>query len=470
MEIERERTNGTRVAVFATGETAQTLISALNVFPATEVSSLAWPPAPSAFASTETATVPDLIVCEIGDERQAIEWRRELDRVWPDTLAVSCEQSSAACAQSNGSLVVASREAGFHGHLRIDEAALHLPFFLRYAAQRRQTEARLERLEQVLNAFSQILISLDLHRVASRIIEEFSRWIQADAWLLYTLAEDNQSLELELAEGLRVRRHSLKLRLDGPGFDNLALNYRNPDGEIKVINQEDAADEGAARRSSILCLPLTVENRAIGVIEAIRHHSDFEKPDEHLLRELSRIASMALNNAMRYEQAERMYMQDDLTRLHNSRYLRQFIEREIKRARRYDSQFSVIFLDADGFKDVNDSYGHRVGSETLCEVAELLLASVRDTDVVARYGGDEFTVVLPETSAEQARITAERIRLRIAERVFSGGSQHAFRLTASLGVATFPDHAENAADLLEKADLAMYAAKACGKNNVQSAK
>ncbi len=476
MESERQVTNGTRVAVFATEETAQTLRSVLGLLPATEIHALPWSPSGTITDLSAGAAVPDLIVCEIGSERQARDQRRELGRLWPETMMVSCEKGVPEFDCGTDSLMLASREAGYHGHVLIHEAALHLPFFLRYAAQRRQTEVRLRRLEQILNAFSQILISLDLHRVASRIIEEFSRQVQADAWLLYTVAEDGQSLELVLAEGMRVRPHSLNLALHSSGFENTAP----PGSEMKIITQGNVGEIGLAietlpaderaQQSSILCLPLMVESRAIGVIEAVRHHGSFEKPDSELLGELSRIASIALNNALRYERAERMYMQDDLTRLYNSRYLRQFIEREIKRAKRYGSQFSVIFIDVDGFKDVNDSFGHRVGSGTLCEIAELLSGSVRDTDVVARYGGDEFTIVLPETGMDLALSTAERIRARIAEMTFSGGSRYSFRLTASFGVAAFPTHAENAVDLLEKADLAMYEAKAVGKNQVKSAK
>ncbi|MFN7947424.1 MAG: sensor domain-containing diguanylate cyclase [Blastocatellia bacterium] len=476
MESERKVTNGARVAVFATEETTQTLRSVLDVLPATEIHALPWPPSGTITELSETASAPDLIVCEIGSELQARDHQRELGRLWPETMLVSCEKGLPGFDRGTGSLLLASREAGYHGHVLINEAALHLPFFLRYAAQRRQNEARLRQLERILNAFSQILISLDLQRVASRIIEEFSRQVQADAWLLYTVAEDGQSLELVLAEGMRVRPHSLNLTLHSSGPGNTAL----PGSEMKIITQGNAGEISVAietlsadesvQQSSVLCLPLTVESRAIGVIEAIRHHGGFEKPDSELLGELSRIASIALNNALRYERAERMYMQDDLTRLYNSRYLRQFIEREIKRAKRYGSQFSVVFIDVDGFKEVNDSLGHRVGSETLCEIAELLTSSVRDTDVVARYGGDEFTIVLPETGAELALSTAERIRVRMAEMAFSGGSRYSFRLTASFGVAAFPTHAENAVDLLEKADLAMYEAKAVGKNQVKSAK
>lgn len=475
-----------RVAVFAREEMAQTLMKAFHAFPAAEVFALPWPPV-QPIADPDSAdkadAVPDLVVCEIDDVRQAHDRCLMLHSVWPETMIVSCEKGINGFDLAPGSLLTAAREAGYHGHVTIAEASLHLPFFLRYAAQRRQieakleqTEVRLKRLEQIFNAFSQILISLDLQRVAARIIEEFSRYIPADAWLLYAMSGNSESLELVLAEGMRIRPHSLKLAMVSSLIENEALRP----GKMEAINQAGAvtdqsdtvpesnvAENHGQPQPVAFCLPLTVENKAVGLIEAIRHSGSFEIPDEQLLSELSRIASLALNNALRYERAERMYMQDDLTTLHNSRYLRQFIEREIKRARRYGSEFSVVFIDIDGFKQVNDRLGHRVGSETLCEIAELLAGSVRETDVVARYGGDEFSIVLPETSAEQALNTAERIRRKICDRTFSGGSAHNFHLTVSLGVASFPTHAESAAELLEKADLAMYEAKAASKNNVK---
>jgi diguanylate cyclase (GGDEF)-like protein len=211
----------------------------------------------------------------------------------------------------------------------------------------------------------------------------------------------------------------------------------------------------------------------VGVAEVVRSEqaSSFNEADRQALSDLVPMASSALFNAAQFARAERLYMQDDLTQLYNSRYLRQFLENEIRRAKRYGNPVAVIFIDLDGFKQVNDTFGHRVGSETLREVGRLLANSVRDTDVVARYGGDEFTIVLPETSAEKAMITADRVRRRIAEWEFRGGGEQTFHLTASFGIAAFPEHpAASAADLLEKADLAMYEAKAANKNNVRLAK
>ena len=457
--------------MLASDEASLALVQALSGLPSTDVRPLAWP----TLNPPSATPTPDLVVCEIRDARQARDHRRELGRLWPSALLVSCEPPTNGL-QATTELSTASREAGYHGHVLLDEAALQLPFFLRYAEQRRKADTQLARLERLLNAVSRMHASLDQQCVASAVLKELQQWVSADSWLLYTISDDDRFLELAISEGVRTRPQSLTLSVNGPGLIERVLQQ----GEMAVINQSEtnpmiAEGERATSRKrtqgAVLCLPLIVDGQAVGVVEAIRNEESgsFDALDEQMLRELSRVASTALNNAQRFARTERLYMQDDLTRLYNSRFLRQCLENEIKRARRYGSPVSVAFIDLDGFKQVNDRFGHRVGSETLKEVADLFADSVRDTDVVARYGGDEFTIVLPETTAELALSTAERIRQRLAEQRFSGQSGEYFHLTASFGIAACPDHAQAAADLIEKADLAMYRAKAANKNNVKLA-
>jgi diguanylate cyclase (GGDEF)-like protein len=125
-----------------------------------------------------------------------------------------------------------------------------------------------------------------------------------------------------------------------------------------------------------------------------------------------------------------------------------------------------LFLDLDNFKRINDENGHLAGSHVLMEMATIILSSVRDTDIVARYGGDEFVVVLPETGVEQATHVADRIRKKIAGNIFTGGRRLELRLTASFGIASFPEHAQSPQQLVACADTAMYEAKAHGKNRI----
>ncbi|MDQ3820653.1 MAG: GGDEF domain-containing protein, partial [Acidobacteriota bacterium] len=168
-------------------------------------------------------------------------------------------------------------------------------------------------------------------------------------------------------------------------------------------------------------------------------------------------------------EAERLSQTDDLTKLHNARYLRQYLLSEVRRARRYGSSVAALFFDLDDFKRVNDVHGHLVGSHVLMEMATIILSSVRDTDVVARYGGDEFVVILPESNIEQAELVAERMRAKIERNLFTGGRGLRLRLTASFGVATFPASAQSPQQLVANADAAMYEAKAAGKNCVRFA-
>jgi diguanylate cyclase (GGDEF)-like protein len=188
-----------------------------------------------------------------------------------------------------------------------------------------------------------------------------------------------------------------------------------------------------------------------------------------LLSALALPVSAALANSVRIAEAEKLSQTDDLTKLHNARYLRQYLIAEVKRARRYGSTVAAIFFDLDDFKEVNDQYGHLVGSHILMEMATVILTGVRDTDIVARYGGDEFVVILPEADFEQAALVAERMREKIARHLFTGGRNLRLRLTASFGVASFPQHAQSPQQLIANADAAMYEAKAARKNCVRFA-
>jgi diguanylate cyclase (GGDEF)-like protein len=180
--------------------------------------------------------------------------------------------------------------------------------------------------------------------------------------------------------------------------------------------------------------------------------------------------AVALDNALRLRRAEALSVTDDLTQLYNSRYLNQVLRRETKRASRSGRPLSLLFVDLDGFKNVNDNHGHLAGSRGLVEAADVIRRSARETDVIARFGGDEFALVLPDTGAEGAEAVAERVRERIAAHRFLEGMGLAIQLTVSIGVATLPDVAGSAEELVKAADTAMYRVKEAGKNGVSVAR
>ena len=180
-------------------------------------------------------------------------------------------------------------------------------------------------------------------------------------------------------------------------------------------------------------------------------------------------AAVALDNALLLKRAEALSVTDDLTHLYNSRYLNSVLRRETKRASRSGRPLSLLFIDLDGFKAVNDTHGHLCGSQALVEAAAVIRGSARETDVVARFGGDEFALVLPDTGGEGAFAVGERIRERIAAQQFLADDGLDIHLTVSVGVATLPDVAASAEELVQAADKAMYRVKESGKNGIQAA-
>ncbi|HTO70283.1 MAG TPA: diguanylate cyclase [Myxococcota bacterium] len=219
----------------------------------------------------------------------------------------------------------------------------------------------------------------------------------------------------------------------------------------------------------VLALPIRVEGRIAGGMWLCADGRPFGRDEIERAELVVEQAELALINSERFLQAREKAFVDDVTSLYNARYLLSALDREVNRADRSQSKLSVLFLDLDRFKAVNDRYGHLIGSRVLRELGALLQESVRAIDTVGRYGGDEFTILLVDTGLEGALSVADRIRQSVADRSFGAERGLDLRLTISVGVATFPMHGESRERLLDLADKAMYLAKALGRNLVCSA-
>ncbi|KIH76947.1 response regulator receiver modulated diguanylate cyclase [Geoalkalibacter ferrihydriticus] len=171
---------------------------------------------------------------------------------------------------------------------------------------------------------------------------------------------------------------------------------------------------------------------------------------------LARQVAVGFENVSRLQGVQELMYTDDLTGLYNYRYLQVVLEQELRRAGRYRLEFSLIFVDLDYFKEINDCHGHLIGSAILREVGQVLRSCVRDTDFLFRYGGDEFTAMLVGTEGDGARVVAERIRLALEEHAFLAERGINAHLTATIGVSTFPLDSEDHMELLNLADRAMY--------------
>lgn len=169
----------------------------------------------------------------------------------------------------------------------------------------------------------------------------------------------------------------------------------------------------------------------------------------------------------RLEQTQKELYRDDLTGLYNHRYLDDCLENEIRRVQRFENPFSLLFIDLDGFKPINDTFGHLSGSEVLKQVAMVLMGELRDVDSIFRYGGDEFVILLLEIDSQRSLGVAERIRQRVAGFPFETLDKKAVRLTCSIGIACCPEHARDKETLLKLADESMYQSKHGGKDRVR---
>jgi diguanylate cyclase (GGDEF)-like protein len=212
---------------------------------------------------------------------------------------------------------------------------------------------------------------------------------------------------------------------------------------------------------SFWVFPMTAENQEHGAL-VLCNPQDSELPEAPSQQNLAFLAeqvTLGFRNACQYQGARELIYTDDLTGLYNHRYLHIALEQEIRRSERYGLEFSLAFVDLDLFKNINDEYGHLVGSGVLRQVGELLRECVRDADMLFRYGGDEFTALLVETDTRGAKIVAERIRSTVEAFDFSTGHGNTGRLTATVGHATYPIHATGLEEMIDLADKAMYLGK-----------
>jgi diguanylate cyclase (GGDEF)-like protein len=295
--------------------------------------------------------------------------------------------------------------------------------------------------------------------------------IKVDRWVIYLFSEEKggETARLEAVAALDPSADAASGPADEwrrflGSEDNLPAGSESKAARLASVGGGTVKKKEGGQH--VVAAPLVCGERILGVLEGIRQRP-FKKAELVLLEVLSLPIASALANAVRIGEAERLSQTDDLTKLHNARYLRQFLLNEIRRARRYGSSVAALFLDLDDFKRVNDAFGHLVGSHVLMEMAAVILSSIRDTDAVARYGGDEFVIVLPDTKIDLAGTVAERIREKIARHHFSGGRNLKLSLTASFGVAAFPEHASSPQQLIACADTAMYEAKAANKNCIR---
>ncbi len=326
---------------------------------------------------------------------------------------------------------------------------------------------------EILHEIGKTLTStLDLKEVLSIIMQKISELLKPSNWSLLLIDEEKHELFFEIAVGENADKLKNMHLTMGEGIAGWvamtgeALLIPDVTKDPRFTPKIDHITH--LKTQSIICVPLKSKGRVLGVVELINKLEDkqFNPTDLNILTTLTDYAAIAIENAKYLQRVQELTIRDDLTTLYNSRYLHLMLESEMERSKRYGLHFAMIFLDLDHFKLVNDKHGHIIGSKVLRETAEVIRLELRKPDIPIRYGGDEFVVLLPETDKKGAYKVAARMRESLNDHVFLRDEGFNIRLTASFGVASFPEDADNTLDLVRLSDQAMYRIKETTRDGI----
>jgi diguanylate cyclase (GGDEF)-like protein len=351
------------------------------------------------------------------------------------------------------------------GELSLTTPGLDLATKLRLF--QRALRSRVERRDALLDIVRAVNATLEPPKIGELVVERASAWIPAPCWAVVSSDLSGQLsvlAERGLLPDMGNAVYAIATWVMDRGQEFVAADLRR---DSRVTADGDGV-------GAVMAFPLGCRGRRVGALVALDRAASSREPRLapgmlRAVRVLLEPAAVALDNALLLKRAEALSVTDDLTRLYNSRYMNQVLRKETKRASRSGRPLSLLFIDLDGFKAVNDTHGHLFGSRALVEAAAVIRGSARETDVVARFGGDEFALILPDTGGDGAYSVGERIRERICAHRFLVGDGLDIHLTASVGVATLPDVAASAEELVQAADKAMYQVKDAGKNGIQVA-
>ena len=328
----------------------------------------------------------------------------------------------------------------------------------------------------VLHELGKALTStLELDQVLRTIMEKIDEFLRPDTWSLLLVDELRQELYFEIAIGAGSEiLKDIRIKM-GQGL----AGWVAKSGETVMVADVSKdtrffakVDEKTKMEThSIVAVPVKFRDHCLGVIELINcvGPEGFGARDMALLEALADYAAIAIENARHVQRIHELTITDDCTNLYNARHLNFMMDTEIYRSQRYGYQFSLIFIDLDHFKNVNDTHGHLTGSKLLAEIGQMIKSHCRLIDFAFRYGGDEFVLLLPQTAKDNAFIVARRLHRVIRESIWLKDSNVNAHITASVGVASYPTDSNNKAGLLHLADEAMYLVKNTTRDSVAAA-
>jgi eukaryotic-like serine/threonine-protein kinase len=331
-----------------------------------------------------------------------------------------------------------------------------------------EAERQQRKLADTLRAITGALnASLELPVVLDRVLSSLAKIVPYDSAAL--LLREGGLLHFVAARGFPKHMKILGTRVplvEDALFDSLERKHRPIVIADVHTDPRWMALHGTDYIRSWIGVPLLLRGELIGALTVDSCHvGRYSEADADLAFTFADQAVIAIENARLFEETRRLAITDGLTGIFNRRHFFALAETEFSRTRRYQHPLSALMIDIDHFKAINDSYGHATGDEVLRQVAQRCQESLRAADILGRYGGEEFAVLLPESDANAAHQAGERLGERIASQSFAvdGGN---FHVTVSIGVATADANTRNVAALLDAADQALYAAKHGGRNRV----
>ena len=352
---------------------------------------------------------------------------------------------------------------GIYGTALLFLPVLAVQFVLRFYVHLELANRELRVLYEVARRLGG---SLNLNEILELVLRETRKVINYHTGVIYLWSDEYGCYQVgavcgphsDLIVGSAVRR--------GEGFLGLAAEHGESqlvyDTRTDVRTDRDISLTQANR--AMVVVPLLAETEVLGLLVlGDKRPGNFEDKHLHTLTIIGGQTAVAIANAQLYRKLEQISITDGLTGLHNYRYFYHRAVVEFDRASRYGETLSLIMLDIDHFKQVNDRYGHLAGDVVLAGVAGAIRSEVRGCDLAARYGGEEFAILMPQTGPAEAKHVAERVRLAVREGVFEEGGQR-IQVRISGGIATFPSHASEISELVKAADSALYQAKDSGRD------
>jgi diguanylate cyclase (GGDEF)-like protein len=332
------------------------------------------------------------------------------------------------------------------------------------------TESKLYDLTIFHDVAKALTSSLDLDIILETIMQKMAAYFEPATWALMLL--DEGSGEASYAAPIEPDFERLnQVRLKN---QQTLANWIILTGEPLVISDLRAdpridhatVDPRLADDCAVVCLPVRSVNSIFGVIQLLGIDLQVYEQNELFLRTIADYAAIAIENARAVRRIQELSITDDCTRLYNQRHLFTVLDEEVHRSARFGYEFALLFLDLDHFKSVNDKYGHLVGTKVIGMVGQCLRENLRLIDAAFRYGGDEFAILLPQTSRNSALFVARRIARAFRSRDWRPEENISIPLRASIGIAGYPQDATSPQAIVHRADELMYLVKQSGRDNI----